>query len=219
MDIVTRLSKVVKDCPDFPREGILFKDIMPIFNDPDLVRDTCQSLVDQVTRIPYWNMRSVLYYVLWFLWSYSQLIGLKIICICLLSSSPNFVSQKSFLFRLGLWYYSKFLPFNMWLWVEIDFQFIVFTILLDIALLHTHGKIILLALWVQPFEFWIFQIIHSGERPDVIIGIEARGFLIGPIMAQQLKIPFVPIRKKGKLPRECYSVKYEKVHSDLDNFY
>ena len=56
MDIVTRLSKVVKDCPDFPRKGILFKDIMPIFNDPDLVRDTCQSLVDQVTGIPYWNV-------------------------------------------------------------------------------------------------------------------------------------------------------------------
>ena len=49
------------------------------------------------------------------------------------------------------------------------------------------------------------------EKPDVIVGIEARGFLIGPIMAQQLKAKFVPIRKKGKLPRECHSVKYEKV--------
>ena len=45
----------------------------------------------------------------------------------------------------------------------------------------------------------------------MIIGIEARGFLIGPIMAQQLGVPFVAIRKKGKLPRECYTVKYEKV--------
>ena len=48
MNIVSRLSEVVKDCPDFPRKGILFKDIMPIFQDPGLVRDTCQSLVNQV---------------------------------------------------------------------------------------------------------------------------------------------------------------------------
>ena len=48
MDIVSRLSLVVKDCPDFPRKGILFKDIMPIFNDPELVKDTCQSLIDKV---------------------------------------------------------------------------------------------------------------------------------------------------------------------------
>ena len=48
MDIVSRLSLVVKDCPDFPRKGIVFKDIMPIFNDPELVKDTCQSLVDKV---------------------------------------------------------------------------------------------------------------------------------------------------------------------------
>ena len=48
MDIISRLSLVVKDCPDFPRKEILFKDIMPIFKDPDLVKDTCQTLVDKV---------------------------------------------------------------------------------------------------------------------------------------------------------------------------
>ena len=48
MDITQRLTEVVKDCPDFPRKGILFKDIMPIFHDHELVWDSCQSLVDQV---------------------------------------------------------------------------------------------------------------------------------------------------------------------------
>jgi len=46
-------------------------------------------------------------------------------------------------------------------------------------------------------------------KPDVIVGIESRGFLFGMLIAQTLNIPFVPIRKKGKLPAECFSVEYE----------
>lgn len=46
-------------------------------------------------------------------------------------------------------------------------------------------------------------------KPDVIVGIESRGFLFGMLIAQQLNIPFVPIRKKGKLPAECYTVEYD----------
>jgi len=42
-----------------------------------------------------------------------------------------------------------------------------------------------------------------------ILGIESRGFLIGPLLAQRLKLPFSPIRKKGKLPGELYTVEYE----------
>ena len=48
MDVVERLKLVVKDVPDFPREGILFKDIMPIFRDPSLVNDTCLELIQEV---------------------------------------------------------------------------------------------------------------------------------------------------------------------------
>lgn len=43
---------------------------------------------------------------------------------------------------------------------------------------------------------------------DRILGIESRGFLLAPSMAQKLKLPFGPIRKKGKLPGELYSVDY-----------
>ena len=39
---------------------------------------------------------------------------------------------------------------------------------------------------------------------NYIVGLESRGFIQGPILAQRLKMPFVPIRKKGKLPGECY---------------
>lgn len=44
---------------------------------------------------------------------------------------------------------------------------------------------------------------------DAIVGIESRGFIWGNAMAQAMKIPFVPIRKKGKLPAETYAVKYD----------
>lgn len=44
---------------------------------------------------------------------------------------------------------------------------------------------------------------------DVVVGIEARGFIFGSVMAHQLGVPFVPIRKAGKLPSECYQVSYD----------
>ena len=40
----------------------------------------------------------------------------------------------------------------------------------------------------------------DGIKIDVIAGIESRGFLFGLMLANKLGIPFVPIRKKGKLP-------------------
>ena len=44
---------------------------------------------------------------------------------------------------------------------------------------------------------------------EVIAGIESRGFLFGIALAQELGIPFVPVRKPGKLPGETVSVRYE----------
>lgn len=43
---------------------------------------------------------------------------------------------------------------------------------------------------------------------DVVIGIEARGFILGGAMAHELGRGFVPIRKKGKLPGETISQEY-----------
>ncbi|PKU36668.1 hypothetical protein llap_13030 [Limosa lapponica baueri] len=43
---------------------------------------------------------------------------------------------------------------------------------------------------------------------DFIAGLDSRGFLIGPPLAQRLGIGFVPIRKKGKLPGPTESVSY-----------
>ena len=46
-------------------------------------------------------------------------------------------------------------------------------------------------------------------RPDVIVALEARGYLFGPSLALALNVPFVPIRKKGKLPYQTYKENYQ----------
>ena len=49
----------------------------------------------------------------------------------------------------------------------------------------------------------------KGVEFDVIAGPESRGFIFGVPMAYNLHKPFIPIRKKGKLPCETASVTYE----------
>ena len=57
---------------------------------------------------------------------------------------------------------------------------------------------------------------------EVLIGIDSRGFLYGNSIACNLNIPFVPVRKKGKLPsakiEEIYSMEYGEavleIHED-----
>lgn len=51
---------------------------------------------------------------------------------------------------------------------------------------------------------------HAGIKPDVIVGLDARGFLFGPIIAMRLGAAFVPVRKPGKLPGACNTVEYVK---------
>lgn len=49
----------------------------------------------------------------------------------------------------------------------------------------------------------------KGLEFDLIAGSESRGFIFGAPIAYNLHKPFVPIRKKGKLPRETVSIQYE----------
>jgi len=50
---------------------------------------------------------------------------------------------------------------------------------------------------------------YKDKKIDVIVAIESRGFILGGILADKLKLPLVPIRKPGKLPRETISEEYE----------
>ena len=51
--------------------------------------------------------------------------------------------------------------------------------------------------------------IIKDMEPTVIAGAEARGFLLGMPVAYNLSLPFVPVRKKGKLPCETVSESYD----------
>lgn len=47
------------------------------------------------------------------------------------------------------------------------------------------------------------------KKPDAIVGIESRGFLFGFLVANKLDIPFVLVRKAGKLPYKTVSIEYD----------
>jgi len=46
------------------------------------------------------------------------------------------------------------------------------------------------------------------QRPDAVVGVESRGFFFGLMMAQRLGVPFIPVRKAGKLPYHTVSHEY-----------
>ncbi|SFC39468.1 adenine phosphoribosyltransferase [Tropicimonas isoalkanivorans] len=68
------------------------------------------------------------------------------------------------------------------------------------------------------------QLLHpyTGTPIDCVVGLEARGFILGGAVAHQLSVGFVPIRKKGKLPgpviSEAYTLEYGEavveIHDD-----
>ncbi|WP_299415154.1 adenine phosphoribosyltransferase [uncultured Sulfitobacter sp.] len=61
------------------------------------------------------------------------------------------------------------------------------------------------------FRMAIDQMLHpyAGKRIDKVVGLEARGFIMGGAIAHQLSVGFVPIRKKGKLPGKTLSQDYK----------
>ena len=50
---------------------------------------------------------------------------------------------------------------------------------------------------------------YAGRRIDVVLGVEARGFIFGPALAYRLNAGFVPVRKPKKLPAEVIRVSYD----------
>jgi adenine phosphoribosyltransferase len=50
---------------------------------------------------------------------------------------------------------------------------------------------------------------YIGKEIDLVLGMEARGFIFGPALAYRLNAGFVPVRKPGKLPAETEKVSYD----------
>ncbi len=51
--------------------------------------------------------------------------------------------------------------------------------------------------------------LHAGVAVDRVVGIEARGFVLGAAVAYHLGVGFIPVRKPGKLPHRSASVSYD----------
>jgi adenine phosphoribosyltransferase len=61
------------------------------------------------------------------------------------------------------------------------------------------------------FRVLIDQFVHRyfDQRPGAVAGLDARGFIIGSVLAYELNIGFIPIRKMGKLPYATVAESYE----------
>jgi adenine phosphoribosyltransferase len=109
MSLSDKIKTVIRDVPDFPKPGILFKDITPVLATPSLVREILKNLVEE------------------------------------------------------------FMPYHF----------------------------------------------------DAIVGIESRGFIFGALLAHELNVPFVPVRKAGKLPyntlSQSYALEYGQATIEIHN--
>lgn len=68
------------------------------------------------------------------------------------------------------------------------------------------------AIFASLLDVLIYQIEETfpSNKPGVVVGLDARGFLFGPTLALRLGVPFVPVRKSGKMPGICFTEGYEK---------
>jgi adenine phosphoribosyltransferase len=65
------------------------------------------------------------------------------------------------------------------------------------------------------FDYILTRLVEWAAplRPDVLAAVDARGFIFGGALAAALKCGFVPLRKKGKLPRARLSVEFDSEYS------
>lgn len=68
-------------------------------------------------------------------------------------------------------------------------------------------------------DAFVHRYMDTDMRPDVVAGLDARGFILGAVIAYELNVGFVPIRKKGKLPfttvEETYELEYGSATVEL----
>jgi adenine phosphoribosyltransferase len=68
-------------------------------------------------------------------------------------------------------------------------------------------------------DAFVHRYMDPALRPDVVAGLDARGFIVGAVIAYELNVGFVPIRKKGKLPfttvQETYELEYGSATVEL----
>jgi adenine phosphoribosyltransferase len=68
-------------------------------------------------------------------------------------------------------------------------------------------------------DAFVHRYMDPSMRPDVVAGLDARGFILGAVVAYELNVGFIPVRKKGKLPfttvEETYELEYGSATVEL----
>jgi adenine phosphoribosyltransferase len=68
-------------------------------------------------------------------------------------------------------------------------------------------------------DAFVHRYMGPAMRPDVVAGLDARGFILGAVIAYELNVGFIPVRKKGKLPfttvEETYELEYGSATVEL----
>jgi adenine phosphoribosyltransferase len=68
-------------------------------------------------------------------------------------------------------------------------------------------------------DAFVHRYMDPALRPSVVAALDARGFILGAVVAYELNVGFVPIRKKGKLPfdtiQETYELEYGSATVEL----
>ncbi|KAL8830521.1 MAG: hypothetical protein Q9170_005696 [Blastenia crenularia] len=67
---------------------------------------------------------------------------------------------------------------------------------------------------VRALELQVTDSYGHGQLPDIVVGLDARGFLFGPSLALRLGAGFVPVRKPGKLPGATESAAFTKEYGE-----
>jgi len=91
-------------------------------------------------------------------------------------------------------------------------QGILFEDILPLFSSHTLHKDL-----IRAYELQIHESFGPDQLPDVIVGLDARGFLFGPTLALRLGAGFVPVRKAGKLPGKIETADFVKEYG-VDTF-
>ena len=73
---------------------------------------------------------------------------------------------------------------------------------------HTHEALL------SGLELQVLSAFGQAQKPDVVVGLEARGFLFGPGLALRLGAAFAPVRKQGKLPGETVTAGFKKEYGE-----
>ena len=190
MDAAEYLKANIRTVPDWPAPGVQFRDITPLLQDPRVFRVLIDAFVHRYMTP---ELRPTV------------VAGLDARGFIIGSVIAYELNKPLILFRK-----QGKLPADV---LSESYQTEYGEALLEVdSDSLCEGDRVLIQAFVQRYA-------QEERRPDVVAGLDARGFILGAVVAYELNVGFVPIRKKGKLPfttvEETYELEYGSATVEL----